>query len=758
MATCAKVLIDGASNDLAFSYLMPEGNLFEEADKTEVAPGSRVLVPLRGREALGTVMALEEVDLDQLSYNLKPISKVVGDQPFLTPPLLKLADWIAGYYMSSTESVYRTMLPKPARGREEKSKKAKEVRLTQAGKQTDGVDKIPKTAKKQVEAYLHLYERDDHEIGVLLSEMTGSVGFGRSTISGLEDKGLVEVVDVIVDRDPTGDQIFIASQPLKLNPQQEVVLDQIKEVSGPDLEKPPKPILLYGVTGSGKTEVYMQAIQHVIEMGMGAIVLVPEIALTPQTANRFKQRFAEIQNEVAILHSNLSEGERHDEWKKVLDRKARIVIGARSAIFSPIDKLGLIVVDEEHENSYKQDINPRYQARDLAVVRGVLEKCPVVLGSATPSLESWKNVDIGKYELAKMEQRVDDRALPIIRILDMKLEARKQGGGLCILSSKLREAMQVRLDEGEQTILFLNRRGFSRSILCPECGYVADCKHCSTTMTFHQADDKLVCHICGFAQLPPRKCPECGSKAIVNSGFGTERVEEELRKMFQGARIARIDTDTMRKKNALRDTLDAFKAKKIDIIIGTQMIAKGLHFPNVTLVGMLNADTGLHIPDIRAGERTFQLLTQVAGRAGRGELEGEVYVQTYTPHHPAIQFGRHHDFIGFAEQEMEMRKMFGHPPYVHLMVVTARSKNQELAEFSLKNLHHKLKENLPEEISLTEPLPSPLVKSHDQWRFQVVMKAVKSKAIGRHVRSVMKTMTFPEEVIVTFDMDCYSMS
>ena len=502
----------------------------------------------------------------------------------------------------------------------------------------------------------------------------------------------------------------------------------------------------------------MQAIQHVLDLGKGAIVLVPEISLTPQTADRFKQRFAHIQNEVAILHSNLSAGERHDEWNKILNRKAKIVIGARSAVFAPIENIGLIVVDEEHENSYKQESVPRYQARDLAVVRGFLEKCTVLLGSATPSLESWKNCDVGKYELIQMKKRVDDRALPLVRVLDMKLESKKQKGGLAILSNRLRTSIEERLAEGEQTILFLNRRGFARSLMCPDCGHVCECKHCSLTLTVHREEDKLLCHMCGFSQLPPRQCPDCKSRAILNSGYGTERAEQYIRKAFPSARVARVDTDVMRKKNQLQDTLTAFKTKKIDILLGTQMIAKGLHFPNVTLVGILNSDVGLHIPDFRAGERTFQLITQVAGRAGRGELAGEVVVQTFTPHHPAIQFGRHHDFEGFAEEEMQLRKQFHHPPFLHMAIVTIRSVHEQRAEFSLQTLHKRLKKNLPDEIGMTDPLPSPLVKSHDQFRFQIILKAVNPRSISGHLRTVMKDLTFPDDVIMTVDIDPYNLS
>lgn len=741
-----KVLIDGASSDLTFTYLIPP--------ELRVASGQRVRVPLRNRSAVGTVTSLEEIDTGALKYRLKPILGVVSDDSFLTEGLLKLAEWISSFYLTPIETVIRTMLPKPSRGEEEKRKTAKIVELV-APPTAAILESFSGRQKKQKEALLAL-----QDLGTLpLADLTGSHGISRSTLKALEERGMIRVVEQIVSRDPLGEVEYVESEALTLNEEQKIVLERIFESArlaarGEKI----KPVLLYGVTGSGKTEVYLQAIQKTVEAGRGAIVLVPEIALTPQTADRFKRRFAKIKDQVAILHSNLSEGERHDEWRKVLDQKARIVIGARSAIFSPVKNLGLIVVDEEHENSYKQDTSPRYQARDIAVVRGQIEGCPVLLGSATPSLESWNNVDAGKYELGTMRLRVDDRKLPLIRVIDMRNEGRKSQSGPTILSTRLRNAMEERLARGEQAILFLNRRGFARNILCPECGYVANCRHCSTTMTVHRKDERLICHICGFSQLTPSRCPECSSRSIVNAGYGTERVEEILRQVFIGARISRVDTDTMRKKGQLRETLNGFRAKKIDILLGTQMIAKGLHFPNVTLVGILNADVGLYIPDFRAGERTFQLLTQVAGRAGRGELEGEVVVQTYTPHHPSIQFARHHDFEGFAEYELAMRRQFKHPPFSHLALITSRSVHLERAEFSLKTLHTRLKQNLPSEITLTEPLPSPLVKSHDQWRFQIVLKSTGARRLANHIREVMKGLTFPDDVVVTIDMDPYSMS
>jgi primosomal protein N' (replication factor Y) len=486
---------------------------------------------------------------------------------------------------------------------------------------------------------------------------------------------------------------------------------------------------------------------------------------------RFKSRFAAMQQEVAVLHSHLSEGERHDEWHKINNGRARIVIGARSAIFAPLEKLGLIVVDEEHENSYKQEDAPRYHARDLAVLRGSFEKCAVLLGSATPSLESWQNAACGKYELLTMTQRVDDRKMPFIRIIDMRL-ATNAGEGPPVISDKLRAAIDARLELKEQSILFLNRRGFSTSLSCNACGYVAQCPNCSVSLTFHRAENRTVCHICGYVAVAPNRCPECQTPGIKFAGFGTERVEEIVKKLFPTAVVRRMDADTMTRKEAYREVLTAFRTGKIDILLGTQMIAKGLHFPNVTLVGIINADMGLHMPDFRAGERTFQLLTQVAGRAGRGDVEGEVFVQSHTPHHPAIQFARHHDYVGFAEQESEWRKKLDMPPFRKMLLITVRSANQVMAQFSTETLHRRIKEALEKveeepagadqikhsaETVLGEPAPAPLEKSHGHYRFHLILRTRHVQRLTQTLRDVLDKLPVPEEVTVTVDVDPYQL-
>ncbi|MBJ7392573.1 MAG: primosomal protein N', partial [Chthoniobacterales bacterium] len=516
----------------------------------------------------------------------------------------------------------------------------------------------------------------------------------------------------------------------------------------------PKPFLLHGVTGSGKTEIYLQAIQLVLQQGRSAIMLVPEISLTPQTVERFKSRFAAQQQEVAVLHSHLSEGERHDQWHQIRSGRAKIVIGARSAVFAPLEKLGLIVVDEEHEPSYKQEESPRYHGRDIAVLRASMERCAVLLGSATPSLESFHNVKQGKYELLQIRQRVDDKKMPFIRIMDMRNESKKQGG---IISSRLMTAIEQRLAKREQTILFLNRRGFSTSLLCEKCGHVCSCPNCSVSLTFHKAANRIVCHICGHLALAPSKCPECKDPGIRHQGTGTERVEEVVQKLFPKAVVKRLDADVLQRKEAFRETLSAFRTGKIDILVGTQMIAKGLHFPNVTLVGIINADMGLHIPDFRAGERTFQLLTQVAGRAGRGDVEGEVFVQSYTPFSPSIQFARHHDFEGFWDQEISFRQEWDYPPFTHMVLISVRSPHQARGELSAQTLAKSIAEGAPAGLFIGEPAPAPLEKSHGEFRFQLVLRTRTVQRLSRHLRGVLDKLKFPEDVRVSVDVDAYQL-
>jgi primosomal protein N' (replication factor Y) (superfamily II helicase) len=535
---------------------------------------------------------------------------------------------------------------------------------------------------------------------------------------------------------------------LVLNAEQSRAVDAITEA----IENPVRPLLLFGVTGSGKTEIYLQVIRHVISLGRTALVLVPEISLTPQTVEWFKARFAGLQREVAVLHSRLSAGERRDEWYKIHAGAARIVIGARSAVFAPLDRLGIIIVDEEHEGTYKQEEAPRYNARDVAVLRALREACAVVLGSATPSMESWHNVQNGKYQLLELTQRVDDRRMPIVRVLDMRKAARASGSD-AVCAPALLEAIQKRLAGGEQSILFLNRRGFSTAMLCQACGHVCKCPDCSVSLTYHRDAAQLVCHICGYHERAPKACPACRDPSIRHSGVGTQKVEDAMRRIFPKARVARMDADAMTSRNAYHQTLEAFKEGAIDILVGTQMIAKGLHFPNVTLVGIINADLSLHLPDFRAGERTFQLLTQVAGRAGRGEVEGEVIVQTFTPFSPSIQFARHHDFDGFVEQELEFRERFGFPPFSRMILITVRARLRERAEFTTQTLVRRLREAVPKNVWLGETTPAPLEKARGFYRFQTILRGPSVRPLARAIQQTLAVLPLPEDVFVTVDVD-----
>ena len=735
-----RVIIDRAIHR-ELDYLVPE-TLAER-----VGVGSRVRVPFRDKSALATVVAV--LDRSE-AEGIRPIEAIVGETPVLSKELLELARWMSAYYCCPIETVMRSLLPQVIRRAEIGWKK--QLFVQPADKiDHDELEKLRRRAPRQAEL---LEAINKLKKPTLATELLRKTSLDNQTLRALAKRGLVELREGDVPRDPHGDEKFIATGNLELNAEQILALEEITDA----LESPEKarPILLHGVTGSGKTEIYLQGIRAALQRGHSAIVLVPEISLTPQTVERFKGRFAEAQDDVAVLHSHLSEGERHDEWHKIHSGRARIVIGARSAIFAPLKNLGLIIVDEEHETTYKQEEAPRYHARDVAVVRAKIEKCVVVLGSATPSLESYHNASSGKYKLATLTQRVDQQQMPLMRIVDLRQERRKEKAA-SILSEKLRAAIAVRLEKHEQTILFLNRRGFSTSLLCSNCGEARNCPNCSVALTFHRHMARLSCHLCGHAAAVPKKCPACGKDALIYSGFGTEKVESTVSQIFPSAVVKRMDADSMTRKQAYRETLLSFRAGKIDILVGTQMIAKGLHFPNVTLVGIINADLALHMPDFRAGERTFQLLTQVAGRAGRGETSGEVFVQTYTPFSPSIQFARHHDFAGYFQQELEFRERCDFPPFKHAVLITIRSAHEARAKFSAETLARRLKEALGSEFILGDPTPAPLEKLQGQFRFHILIRGEAIVRLSRLVRETLDKLPFPEDVAVAVDVDPYQL-
>ena len=724
-----------------FDYASPAGL------EGSVEVGTRVQVPFGARRVLGCVTALAEASG---RATLKPILKVVGAQTLVIPRVLKLARWIADYYCCAPEVALKSVLPEAVRTEQAGWREQLWVRALPVG------GELPKLPKRQRELWNLIEERREMPLRELLrlAETTAA------TVRRLEDRGLVEVAPRISERDPYARETIVPTEALPLNPAQAAALQKICEA----LSDPPgaggATFLLHGVTGSGKTEVYLQAIARALELGRGAIVLVPEIALTPQTVERFKARFnsGPQRTLVAVLHSHLGAGERHDEWHKIRQGRARIVIGARSAIFAPVEPLGLIIVDEEHEQTYKQEEAPRYHARDVAVVRGGMDRATVVLGSATPSLESYYNCRKGKYALLELPERADDRKMPYVRIVDMRQAGRKaEGSGVPVFSPQLREAITERLERGEQTILFLNRRGYSTSLQCPRCGYVAECPNCSVALTFHRAEMRLLCHICGHAQGAPAVCPEakCRNPEIRYAGLGTQRVEETLRRLFPGARVVRMDSDALKRKEDYRRILGDFRSGKIDVLVGTQMIAKGLHFPNVTLVGIIHADLALHQPDFRAGERTFQLLTQVAGRAGRGDVEGEVFVQAFTPFHPAIQFARRHDYAGFYEQEMEFREPLRYPPITRQALLTLRGRNEDKVRFSAEHLKRVLDTALAvfKDLIVSGPAPAPLLRAETFYRYQIFLRTGRMSALSRALAAALQSEKMPEDVQVTVDID-----
>lgn len=590
---------------------------------------------------------------------------------------------------------------------------------------------FPAKAQRQKEVLQYILEMEDF-LPIAQKELLQTLGVSAGTVKGLADKGLITIEDIEVFRDPYRGRHFTPSEPLVLTPEQQVVYRSV--VRRLD-EGEHGVFLLHGVTGSGKTEIYLQTIQRCLDQDRQAIVLVPEISLTPQMVERFKGRFGD---RVAVMHSRLSDGERYDEWRKIREGRASVVVGARSAVFAPFERLGLIIMDEEHESSYKQEETPKYHARDVAVHRASMTGAAVILGSATPSLESYyaaksQSRDDFAPQLLEMPTRALGNKLPEVHVVDMREELRE--GNRSMFSRSLHAAISSRLERGEQTVLLLNRRGYSTFVMCRSCGYVAGCPECDISLTYHQKSNNLRCHYCGYAASAPEVCPDCGSEHIRYFGTGTQRVEEELAKLFPGIRVIRMDVDTTTEKGSHEKLLKQFRDKKGDVLLGTQMVAKGLDFPDVTLVGVITADSALNLPDFRAAEKTFQLLTQVAGRAGRHQLPGEVVIQSYTPEHYSIIHASSHDYLSFVKDELKHRRALHYPPYCRLILVTLSHEQLPLLVRIAENLAATIKHEADRRgwfgsldrfdssaLDILGPVASPIPRLKNRYRFQCMIK------------------------------------
>lgn len=714
-----------------------------------VGVGSLVRVPVLRTMRLGIVGEIG-LPVDFPADKLKPLSQVLHPFPALPPDLLELARWMSIYYACGLDSVIETMLPAAVRnGATVKLEKSLSVatRLT-----AEELATLEKRAPQQARLYRFLAQQfRPQKKSLVLSRLDQTAAVAAALIK----RGVVREETQRVERVAYSDDFahgeLVASQPHTLNVEQAIAVAAMDESIGN-----PKfgVTLLHGVTGSGKTEVYLRAIDTALKQGGGVIFLVPEVALTPQTVARLRSRLEAIapSHRCVVWHSHLSEGERFDGWLALATGEAKIVVGARSAIFAPVQNLRLIVVDEEHEPAYKQDETPRYHGRDVAVMRAKLCGAVCLLGSATPSLESFANAQAGKYRLLEMKERIDSRKLPFIDIVDLRIEAMRQRT-LPVLSRKLVDAMQARFEKREQTILFINRRGYSSSMLCTKCGHVEECPHCSIAMTYHRSDEMLRCHLCATEKPAPARCPKCGAPDIRWKGLGTQRIEESVRRVLPRARIERMDTDAMAKKNRFREVLSQFRAGKIDVLVGTQMIGKGLDFPNVTLVGLIDADMSMHIPDFRANERTFQLLVQVAGRAGRGDRAGQVVVQTFTPQAEAIQFSRSANFAGFAESELKVRRDFNYPPYRHLIHHLFRGPNPEKLKFFAEQWAKLVEKTLGGRAELRGPSPSPIEKIKDEYRWQLWYFTNSVTKVVPELARLRAGFAWPDDLTQVMDVD-----
>ncbi|MDM5454515.1 primosomal protein N' [Peribacillus simplex] len=777
----ASVIVDvpAKQTDREFDYRIPEKwNLV-------IKPGMRVIVPFGPRMVQGFVTGLKaKSDFAKLRYIKEPMDL----EPILNDELLQLGDWLTKEAMCFKISALQAMLPAAMKAKYEKvinvieDKKnqlppfiqslfgkndalswkeviegenaslfQKEIQngnlelvynvKNRLNKKTVRVIKsllsskelkemasaISSHAKKQQELLQYFIE---HQEPVPLKELLELINTSSSTVKSLVSKGALAEMEQEIYRDPYENRVFKKSNPFTLTEEQAVALKPIHEKINHDEHDV---FLLYGVTGSGKTEVYLQAIASVIEKGKEAIMLVPEISLTPQTVKRFKERFGE---QVAVMHSGLSVGEKYDEWRKIHRKEVKVVVGARSAVFAPFENLGLVIIDEEHESSYKQEETPRYHARDVAIERAKSYQCPVILGSATPTLESFARAKKNVYKLLTLSQRMNKNALPAVDIVDMREELRT--GNRSMFSELLFTKLKDRLEKGEQTVLMLNKRGHSSFVMCRSCGLVINCPNCDISLTYHRFNDIMKCHYCGFEEGMPSVCPECESEHIRFFGTGTQKVEEELAKILPDARVIRMDVDTTSKKGSHERLLNAFGEGKADILLGTQMIAKGLDFPNITLVGVLSADTMLHLPDFRSSEKTFQLLTQVSGRAGRHQLPGEVVIQTYTPEHYSIELSALQDYDAFYEREMHLRRQSHYPPYYYVVLITVSHEDLMKTVSVTEKITNYLGSRLNRDSIVLGPVASPISRINNRYRYQCLIKYKREPDLNQHLRTLLE--------------------
>jgi primosomal protein N' (replication factor Y) len=742
----------GLFADIVFDRPLDHAYTYAVGDelRDKIGVGKRVRAPF-GRGDRATIGYCVRVSDTGPERAVKEILGVIDDEALLNDDLLRLTRWMADYYLCGWGQVLNAVVPAGARERAG----MRSLAFLEAVPASELSPTPPPLTGKQAAALDALRAADG---AVELRQVMRKAKCGSGPVEMLISKGYARRVQLRVDRfTDTTETEPIEAWPIELNTDQVSVWAQLE----PALRRGGfHAFLLHGVTGSGKTEIYLRAIEEVVRQGKEAIVLVPEISLTPQTIHRFRGRFSQI----AVLHSHLGNAERGGHWRRVAAGQVQVVVGARSAVFAPTHNLGLIVIDEEHETTFKQESTPRYHARDVAVMRARLANVPILLGSATPSLESWHNAQRGQYTLLNLPQRVLQRPLPEVTLIDRRHQRRSVHGRWPALSDELYHAVRDALRDGGQVILLLNRRGFSTHVHCPACGHVEVCRFCDLAMTYHKVRDVMLCHYCGYEQEPLKNCPLCGQATVRYQGLGTEKLQTEIEERFPGKVIRRMDSDTMRRPGSHGRTLSAFRKGLIDILLGTQMIAKGLDFPNVTLVGVVNADVGLHFPDFRSAERTFQLLSQVAGRAGRGPGGGKVLVQTFTPEHPAVAMAAAHDYDGFVTAELAHRKEHQYPPYHRLARVIVRSRERDAAEAFANRTSEaftaalaKLSSTAPVEVRLLGPAEAPVFRLKGYYRYHFQLHSPSAGTLHQVLRAVLPAVRPPAGVEFTLDVDPFQM-